>query len=362
MLKLNHEYDTAIIGAGPAGLFAAYEQTKETGMDSPVAVIDKGGDLQHRICPFVDRNGCICKNCTVNEGIMGAGLFTDGKLHFHPEIIEVAKTGLISPSETSGLLRYTEDLFEQWGLEGPVYPLDDAAAVQLSDAVGSLGLGDGFELQVKKRTRHIGSDRLPALVRRMLGQIHTQGDVNVHLRSKLLDIDHRDGAFVLSTQIGGDIRQIAAKKVIAALGRRGSYQTQDLISKFSIPYTYQPVRIGGRVELPHEVMQSVTDINYNPCFRQNREGGPDTFTFCANPQGFLTVEAVMPDISGINGESKAREKTPFTNFAVLTELPVAPGENPNNALKDFLYGNFNYPNRSAAPDSRNHSHCQRCTA
>jgi uncharacterized protein len=336
---LKQEYDTAIIGAGPAGLFAAYEYTQEVGTTSSVAILDKGGGLEQRICPFGPLRVCSCRNCTVNEGLMGAGLFSDGKLHFHPEIIEVDKIGLITPDETSELLRYTEGLFEEWGLDSPVYPTSNDAAVQLSANVQALGLGGGFELQVKKRTRHIGSDMLPALVGRMLTQIGTQGDMALHLRSNVLGIDHRDGTNILTVQNAGEIHRVAAGKVIVGLGRRGSYQVQDLIDKFSVPYTYQPVRIGGRVELPYGVMRNITDINYNPCFRQLREGVA-TFTFCANPQGFLTLESLLPNIAGINGESKAKEKTPFTNFAVLTELPVPPGENPNHFLKHTLDGNF----------------------
>lgn len=337
-----HEYDAAIVGAGPAGLFTAYEYTKQAG-ESSVAVFDKGGDLQHRICPFETLNGCACRNCGVNEGLMGAGLFSDGKLHFHEEIIALAQAGIISSEETTELLQYAEGLFEEWGLDSQVFPVSNESAVELSEAVRKLGLGGDFELLVKKRTRHVGSDRLPALVGRMVTQICSQGDVDINLRSKLVDYDNKDGVSVLTIQkggeVGGDIRKIMAEKAFIALGRRGSWQVQDMIDKFSIPHSYRPVQIGGRVEVPSEVLKNITDINYNPCFRQE-ENGASTFTFCANPQGFLTIESLVPNVAGVNGESKADIKSSFTNFAVLTEVPVPPGEHPNNVLRELLQDRF----------------------
>lgn len=337
---LKPEYNIAIVGAGPAGLFAAHEYTQEAGDDLSAMILDKGGDLEQRICPYEPLHACDCKNCTVNEGLMGAGLFSDGKAHFHPEIIELANMGLTGPQETQDLLNYTESLFETWGMDSPVYPVSNEAALQLSKEVESMHLGGEFELQVKKRTRHIGSDRLPALVGRMLSQIHDQGDVDISLRSELIDYDYRDGASLLTVQNKREIHQVIADQTFIGLGRRGSWQVQGIMDKFSIPYTYQAVRIGGRVELPYEVMKRITDVNYNPCFRQFPEGGVPTFTFCANPMGYLTVESLVPGVAGINGESRAYEKSPFTNFAVLTELPVPEGENPNDALRNLLHDKF----------------------
>lgn len=335
------EYETAIIGAGPAGLFAAYELTRHGGKSSPIVIFDKGSGIEKRVCPY-NQSGCKnCNPCGKTEGVMGAGLYSDGKLHFHREIIPVFQRGLITSEETDSLLQYTETLFEKWGLNGQVYPLETDIAVQLAQEVKKQELGDSFELMVKKRTRHIGSDNLPRLVSNMITEITTQGDVDFQVRSELINCAKKNGVFHLTIKRGRKTEEVVVNNAFIGLGRRGSSQVQNIIDQFGVPYSFSPVQIGGRVELPSSIMDNITEAIYNPCFRQINNAGHATFTFCANPHGYLTTESLVPGVLGVNGESKANEKSPFTNFAVLTELPVEIGNNPNNALIEFLHKKFN---------------------
>lgn len=340
---MQKEYDIAIVGAGPAGLMAAHEISANLGKNASIGLFDRGQTIEKRRCPIViyDRLGCnACDPCGIAEGVMGAGLKSDGKLHLHPHVMEVYRMGLIDEAETKALLSYMESLFEKWGLRGPVYPLVPEQAVELSEHVASLNLGDKFELKVKQRTRHVGSDRLPDLVANMMADIENQGNFSLHVRSELLEYDTDGNGFRLKFKKGTQIEEYRAQKLLIALGRRGSRQVQEMIDRFQIPYSYRPVEIGGRVEVSAETMDGITDVIYNPCFRQKGPNGQATFTFCTNPHGYLTIESLLPGIVGVNGESKDKDKSAYTNFAVLTELPIPPGSNPNDTLIDLLQQDF----------------------
>ena len=121
---MKKEYDVAIVGAGPSGLFTAYELTKLYGKKIRIGLFDKGEIINKRVCPSpIIKKGCMdCSPCGISEGIMGAGMKSDGKLHFHRDVMEVFKMGLLSGPETDDALIYLEKLFENWGLNGPVYP------------------------------------------------------------------------------------------------------------------------------------------------------------------------------------------------------------------------------------------------
>jgi len=339
---MKKEYDVAIVGAGPSGLFAAYELSRLYGNKISIGLFDKGETIEKRVCPSPKINGicAACSPCHITDGIMGAGLMSDGKLHFHNDVMEVFRMGLLSGAETDEALNYLESLFEKWGLRGPVYPLNQEEALKISQKINNLMLGDSFLLKVKKRTRHVGSDRLPLLVSKMVEEILGGGNVDLQVRSSLLSYDNIGGQSILTIKDESGINKITAGKTFIGLGRRGSLQVQGLIDKFSIPHSYRPVEIGGRVEIPIEVMKEITDQVYNPLFWQKNTNGTVTFTFCANPGGFLTTESLLPGIVGVNGEGKMDTKSPKTNFAVLTELDVPSGARPNDTLVKILKSGF----------------------
>ena len=74
-------YDVIIIGAGPGGIFAAYELMKKA-PGIRVAVFESGNPLEKRKCPIDGKKvkSCIgCKTCAIMSGFGGAGAFSDGK-------------------------------------------------------------------------------------------------------------------------------------------------------------------------------------------------------------------------------------------------------------------------------------------
>ena len=78
------KYDVIIIGAGPGGIFCAYE-LMEKKPDLKVLMIEKGRSIEKRTCPKRVTKQCVgCKPCSITTGFAGAGAFSDGKLSLSP--------------------------------------------------------------------------------------------------------------------------------------------------------------------------------------------------------------------------------------------------------------------------------------
>ena len=124
------KYDVIIVGGGPAGLFAAYYLSEHS--DNRILLIEKGKGCQKRNCPISTYQECIkCKPCNILSGIGGAGLFSDGKLKY---IYKLGKTDLsqfMPIAQAEGLIDETEQIFNFFGMDGPVYPTDGNAAREI---------------------------------------------------------------------------------------------------------------------------------------------------------------------------------------------------------------------------------------
>ena len=108
-------YDVIIIGAGPAGLFTAYELI-EKNSKLKIAILDKGPFVKNRVCPM-NKLGVPCKNCkpcAVLSGYGGAGTFSDGKLNFIPKLGKSDLTKYMSESESYKLIDETEKIFNKF--------------------------------------------------------------------------------------------------------------------------------------------------------------------------------------------------------------------------------------------------------
>ena len=159
-MVIKMKYDVAIIGAGPAGLFAAYELiTKNKGLK--IVLIDRGSNVKQRVCPMSKKNlPCQnCEPCAILSGYGGAGTFSDGKLNFIPKLGKSDLTKYMLESDAVKLIDDTEKIFTTFGMDAEVYPSNMQEAEEIKKKVAIAG---ARLLLIKQK--HLGSDHLPGYI------------------------------------------------------------------------------------------------------------------------------------------------------------------------------------------------------
>lgn len=309
-------YDVAIIGAGPAGLFSAYELiTKNKKLK--VVVLDKGFRVQKRICPM-NKNGVPCQNCNpcaILAGYGGAGTFSDGKLNFISKLGKSDLTKYMLSSEADRLIDETEEIFTKFKMDAEVYPsnLDEAQDIRKKVAIAGAKL-----LLIKQK--HLGSDHLPEYIDGICDYLEKNG-VTLIDRADVTDIktisedDHE-----ITYRTGKKETVLKSKVVIVAPGRTGAKWIQELADKYKIPYLSQSIEIGVRVEVRKDIMEEITNVIYDPTiFIKTDTYGDEIRTFCTNPGGFVAKENYYGYIC-VNGHALKDVKSNNTNFAFISKV------------------------------------------
>ena len=175
-------YDVVIIGAGPGGLFAAYELINNN-KNLKIALVDKGKQALKRVCPMSKKGVCLnCKPCAILSGFGGAGTFSDGKLNFIPKLGKSDLFKYMSREEAFQLIDDTESIFNKFDMDAEVYPSNMECANKIKKEVAKQGL----ELLLIKQ-KHLGSDNLPKYIENMTNYLVSQG-VEIFPESNVDDI------------------------------------------------------------------------------------------------------------------------------------------------------------------------------
>lgn len=310
------KYDCIIIGAGPAGLFSAYELiTKNKNLK--IAILDKGSKVSNRVCPM-NKFGKPCQNCNpcaILAGYGGAGTFSDGKLNFIPKLGKSDLTKYMLESEANQLIDETEKIFNKFKMDAEVYPsnIDEANEIKKKVAIAGAKL-----LLIKQK--HLGSDHLPEYIQGICDYLQNQG-VTLIDRADVTDIKTIDENKHEITYITGKKEtKLETKYVIVAPGRTGAKWIQELADKYQIPYLSQSIEIGVRVEVRKDIMEEITNIIYDPTiFIKTETYGDEIRTFCTNPGGFVAKENYYGYIC-VNGHALKEIKSNNTNFAFISKV------------------------------------------
>ena len=310
------KYDVIIIGAGPAGLFSAYELITNN-ENLKIAILDKGFRVQKRVCPM-NKKGIPCQNCNpcaILAGYGGAGTFSDGKLNFIPKLGKSDLMKYMLESEANKLIDETEEIFNKFKMDADVYPsnMDEAKEIRKKVAIA------GAKLLIIKQ-KHLGSDHLPEYIDGICDYLIEKG-VTLIDRADVVDIktinenDH-DGTYVT----GKDSITLKGTNVIVAPGRTGAKWIQELADKYNIPYLSQSIEIGVRVEVRKDIMEEITKVIYDPTiFIKTSTYGDEMRTFCTNPGGFVAKENYYGYIC-VNGHALKDVKSNNTNFAFISKV------------------------------------------
>ena len=319
-------YDVIIVGGGPAGLFAAYYLSKHS--NYRVLLIEKGKSSRKRDCPINTYQECIkCKPCNILSGIGGAGLFSDGKLNY---IYKLGKTDLsqfMPIPRAEELINETEQIFNDFGMDGPVYPTDMKAAREIR----KVAKRHGIDLLIIKQ-KHLGSDRLPDHLAAMADHIKSKGVVmhtSEEVKEITVDNNHVTGVVTMR-------KKYLADNVILAPGRVGADWVGKLAQKHGIGLKQRGIEVGIRVEVHNDIMQDLCDIIYDPTFFiQTAKYDDQTRTFCTNKGGFVALENYS-DFVCVNGHAYQDKKSQNTNFAFLSKVVLTEPVTNNQAYGESI--------------------------
>jgi uncharacterized FAD-dependent dehydrogenase len=301
-------YDVIIVGAGPAGIFAALE-LMQTSSSPRVLILDKGRSLDKRRCPSREKGRCVqCTTCALMTGWGGSGAFSDGKLTLTTQV-----GGLLADirgtEEAEDLVREVDDLWVRFGADGEPYSgdLDRIEAVARKAALA------GMRLQ-HYPIRHLGTERSGDILGAMHQELVGWG-VEVRTSTEVAHVLTNDGIVRGVRTASGE--ELIADYVIVAPGREGADWLARLAHDLDLSLSINPVDIGVRVELPAHVLAHLTDLLYEPKFLYfSRSFDDKVRTFCVCPYGEVVTEWAG-DVMTVNGHSYASKRTENTNFAVL---------------------------------------------
>ena len=310
-MVMKMKYDVVIIGAGPAGLFTAYELITKN-KDLKVALMDKGQKVKTRFCPMNKyKTKCVnCNPCRILSGYGGAGTFSDGKLNFIPKLGKSDLFKYMSESEANQLIDDTEEIFTKFGMDSEVFPSNMEEALEIKRKVAIQGAR-----LLLIRQKHLGSDHLPEYIDDFSNYLEEHG-VTLYENTDVSDIVSVDSGYEI---IYGK-KKLTARKVVVAPGRTGAKWIQELADKYHIPYLSQSIEIGVRIEVRKEILEAITNVIYDPTiFIRTDTYGDEIRTFCTNPGGFVAKENYYGYIC-VNGHALKDVKSNNSNFAFISRV------------------------------------------
>src|SRR4030066_531234 len=130
-------YDVAIVGGGPAGIFASLELC-DAGLD--VLLLDKGREIDARICPIQEggKHCMLCSPCHLVSGFGGAGAFSDGKLTLSTQVGGRLKE-LVGSEQAQALIDHVDSIYLKFGAPPKIYGMGGNVA-KLEREAASAGL------------------------------------------------------------------------------------------------------------------------------------------------------------------------------------------------------------------------------
>jgi uncharacterized FAD-dependent dehydrogenase len=302
--------DVAIVGAGPAGLFAALEIAEKSKLQ--VLIIDQGFEAKNRVCPQqTSYRGCLkCSPCNILCGVGGAGTLSSGRLNLRPDIggnlIPLTK----SENRAWELVKEVDQVFLKYGCPDKLYNPNQEEVDELERKAAAAGVKF-----ISIPQREIGSDNGPMVINNFVADLEKKG-VKFLLKKKVSHIEQ--GKLILE-----DNTTLTCKYIIAAPGRSGQNWISDEAKRLKIPTRYEPIDVGVRVEVPAIIMEPITSVNRDPKFHIYTETYDDFLrTFCVNYRGFVCQEVYEEGYVGVNGHSMTNQQSRNTNFAFLVQIAL----------------------------------------
>lgn len=334
--RMSKKYDVIIVGAGPAGIFAALELLKNNS-NLEILMLEKGKGINQRKCPMREQKiPCQkCNPCSLLSGWGGAGAFSDGKLNLTTSV-----GGLLSEylteDELENFIEYVDDIYLQFGADEEIYGNNPEKIDIIKKEAGKANLKF-----LPARIRHLGTEKCFTVLRNIFYMLAEK--VEIRTSTEVKEIIKKGSCINGIKTTEGET--INCKFVILSPGRVGSEWLKKQTAKFDLTIYNNPVDVGVRVELPAVIMEHLTQSFYESKLVYFSSQFDDKVrTFCMCPHGEVVIE-YNNGITTVNGHSYKDKKTENTNFALLVSTnftqpfkePIAYGKHIAN-LANILSG------------------------
>ncbi|MDQ8004522.1 MAG: FAD-binding protein [Pedobacter sp.] len=282
--KVSDDKKVIIVGAGPAGLFAAL-QCLENGL-KPI-VVERGKDVKQRRRDLaaINKQGVVNTESNYCYGEGGAGTYSDGKLY--------------TRSNKRGDINKVLQIFVQHGADE--------------------------DITIDARP-HIGTNKLPHIITAIRETILQAGG-EVLFDSKLTDLIIKDGS-VQGIIVNND-QKIFAKSVVLATGH-SARDIYELLHRKNILIEAKPFALGVRIEHPQDIIDQAQyhcDIRseylppaYYSLVEQVKSRG--VFSFCMCPGGIIAPCATGLDEIVVNGWSPSKRNNPYANSGTVVQVTL----------------------------------------
>ncbi len=321
-----NNYDIIIIGAGPGGIFSAFELLKGN-KNLKIAIFEEGSPLEKRKCPIdgVKVKSCVhCKTCAIMNGFGGAGAFSDGKYNITNEFGGTLHQ-YIGKEKAISLMQYVDSINMKYGGEGTKLYSTSNQEIKKLCLKNKLHLLDAS-------VRHLGTDKNYVVLENLYNILKEY--VDFHFYTPVSQIDKIENGYEVITEKG----RYSGDKCIISVGRSGSKWMESVCKHLNITTLSNRVDIGVRVELPAVIFSHLTDELYESKIVYCTEKYGDLVrTFCMNPYGKVVNENTNGIIT-VNGHSfeDPSKHTENTNFALLVSKSFTEPFNDSNAYAESI--------------------------
>ena len=301
------KYDVIIIGAGPGGIFTAYELVQQE-KQLKIAVFESGHALNMRRCPIDGDKvkSCVhCSTCSIMSGFGGAGAFSDGKYNitndFGGTLYEY-----VGRKQAIDLMKYVDEINMKYGGEGTKLYSTTGTHFKKLCLQNKLSLLDAS-------VRHLGTDINYIVLDNLYADLNDK--VDLYFDSPVKTVENQGGSYLVVSEE----KSFECDRCLVSVGRRGSKWMEQVCRELEIQTKSNRVDIGVRVELPAVIFSHLTDELYESKIVYRTEKFEDRVrTFCMNPHGIVVNENTNGIVT-VNGHSYegADKQTENTNFALL---------------------------------------------
>lgn len=309
---MSNKYDVVIIGAGPSGIFCAYELISRKS-DIKILMLEKGRPIEKRVCPKRTTKKCVgCQPCSITTGFAGAGAFSDGKLSLSPDVGGNLPE-ILGYERTLELIHESDEIYLKFGADKNVYGVDKEKEIE---EIRRKAINANLKL-IECPIRHLGTEEGYKIYSKLQEHLAEAG-VEMQFNTMVKDILIEEGA--VRGVVTDKDETYLAEEVVSAVGREGSDWFSHICQAHDIETQVGTVDIGVRVEVRDEIMAFLNEnlyeaklVYYTPTFDDKVR------TFCTNPSGEVATEYYENGLAVVNGHAyKSKDlKTKNTNFAIL---------------------------------------------